>query len=127
MADLLIIALAVGVFVAVARWKRPARPGVWVVLALLTVAWIGANLRDTGWSEELGGQRPPDGLDPLTRSLFYRGWPLAPFMVCSRHGNRFRPGGGEGLVLVFDLLVLFAGLALARFLGDRWPKRRLRS
>lgn len=126
MADLLIIALAVGVFVVVARWKRPARPGVVVVLALLTVAWIGANLRDAGW-RGVWNEEAPGWLDPITRSFFYRGWPLAPFMICVIHGNRFRPGRGEGLVLVFDLLVLFAALALARFLGDRWPKRRLRS
>ncbi len=51
--------------------------------------------------------------------MFYRGWPLAPFMLCLVYFNRFHAGGLEGLVLVFDWLVPIVALFLARFVCER--------
>jgi hypothetical protein len=129
MVDLFTIVFAVVILVVVARRIRPVRPITVFFLALLTGAWIWANLRDSGWQEEWGGDIP-ERSDPVTKAMFYRGWPLAPFMVCLIYFNRFRPSGLEGLVLVFDWLVLIAALCLARFVCERcfhWRDRRTQS
>ena len=121
------IALSVVILAAVARWIRPVRPVTAFFLALLTGVWVWANLRTTGW-QEVWGNDIPEGLDPVTKAMFYRGWPLAPFMLCVIHRNRFSPGGS--LALVFDWLVLFAALCLARFVCERcfhWRDRRTRA
>jgi len=122
MTDIVITAFAVVILVGVTRTSRPTRPGIVVLLVLLTGGWIWANLRTTGW-RGIWGEGAPDGLDPVTKSMFWRGWPLAPFMICLIHGNRFRPNGAEGLVLVVNLLVLFVVLALVAFVGGRWTDR----
>ena len=122
MTYLFVIVSALVILVAVVRWNRPVRPVTAVFLALLTGAWIWANLRNFGWQEEWGGVIP-EGLDPVTRAMFYRGWPLAPFMLCLVHGLKFHPGPGASLALVFDWLVLFVILSLARFVWERCSRR----
>jgi len=118
MLEVLTIAIAVVILAAVARWIRPVRPIIAFFLASLTGVWVWANLRNSGW-QEVWNERAPEGLDPVSKAMFYRGWPLAPFMVCIIYFNRFRPGGLEGLVLVFDWLVLIAALSLASFVCER--------
>jgi hypothetical protein len=118
MVDVFTIVLAVVILVAVARWKRPVRPITAFFLILLTVAWIWANLHDFGWQEELH-EATPESSDPVTRAMFWRGWPLAPCMLCLIERNRLSAGGLEGLALVFDWLVLFLALCLARFVCER--------
>jgi hypothetical protein len=123
MVEVLTIAVAVVILAAVARRVFPARPIAVFFLSLLTGAWIWANLSESGWQEEWGNDFP-EGLDPVTKAMFYRGWPVAPFMVCIIYFNRFRPGGLEGFALVFDWFVLFVALSLARLICERWPHRQ---
>src|SRR6516165_6258298 len=104
MIDLLIFFCAIVTLVAVAWRRRPVRSITVFGLVLLTGVWIWANLRASGWQEEFS-EDTPKGLDPVTRAMFWRGWPLAPVMFCLIQGNRFRPNGLEGLALVFDGLV----------------------
>lgn len=118
MVDVFTIVLAIVILVAVARWKRPVRPITAFILGLITAAWIWANLHDFGWEEEWGNDFP-DGLNPFTKAMFYRGWPVAPFMICLIERNRFQASGLEEVVLVFDWLVLFLALVLARFVCER--------
>jgi hypothetical protein len=96
MVDVFTIVFALIILVAVARRLRPVRPITVFFLALLTGAWIWANLHDFG-SEEEWGNDFPEGLDPVTKAVFYRGWPLAPFMLCLVYFNRFHAGGGVRL------------------------------
>jgi hypothetical protein len=123
MVDAFTIAVAIVILVAVARWLGPVRPITLCVLALLTAAWVFANLRNSGWQEVLN-EGTPQGLDPVTKAMFWRGWPLAPVMVCLIYGNRLRPSGLEGWTLVVDWFVLFLALSLARFLCERCYRRR---
>jgi hypothetical protein len=81
MVEVFTIAFVIVILAAVARRVFPARPITVFFLSLLTGAWIWANLRDSGWQEEWGSDFP-EGLDSVTKTMFYRGWPLAPFMVC---------------------------------------------
>ena len=107
--DLCIGLVAIFTLVRAARWPHPVRPTTAILLTLLTGVLLWANLRNSGW-QEVWNERAPEGLDPVTKAMFYRGWPLAPFMVCISYFNRFQPGGGEGLTLLFDWLVLLAAL-----------------
>jgi hypothetical protein len=122
MTELFIITFAVVAIVTVARWIRPVRPITAFLLALLTGAWIWANLRNSGWQEAFN-ERTPEGLDLVTKSMFWQGWPLAPAMLCLIHGNRLRTNGLERFALVFDWLALILILLLARFVCERCPRR----
>ena len=105
MVEVLTIGIAVVILAVVARSIRPVRPITALFLASLTVVWVGANLLASGWQEECGGEIP-EALDPVTKAMFFRGWPLAPFMVCITYFNRVHPSGLEGSVVVLDWLVL---------------------
>ena len=123
--DLCIGLVAVLTLVRAARPPHPVHPATAILLALLTGVWLWANLRNSGW-EEVWNERAPAALDPVTKAMFYRGWPLAPFMVCISYFNRFQPSGGEGLTLVFDWLVLFAALYATKAACERLLRWRLR-
>ena len=116
--DLCIGLVAVLTLVRAARRPHPVHPTTAILLTLLTGVLLWANLRNSGW-QEVWNERAPEGLDPVTTAMFYRGWPLAPFMVCIIYFNRFRPGGVEGLALVFDWLLLFAALYATKAACER--------
>lgn len=129
--DPCIVLAAVLALARVARRPRPVHPATAVLMALLTAAWLWANLRPTAWQQDFaGGEAAPPGLDPVTTAMFWRGWPLAPFMVCLVQGLRFRPGGLEGGVLVLDaalfLVALYAAKAACERLLLRWRRGDLR-
>jgi hypothetical protein len=124
--DLCIGLVAVLPLVRAARRPHPVHPTTAILLTLLTGVLLWANLRNSGW-QEVWNERAPEGLDPVTKAMFYRGWPLAPFMVCLTHGLRFRFSGVEGCVLVLDgvlfLVALYATKAACERLL-RWRRHR---
>jgi hypothetical protein len=124
MADLLTTAVAIVVLFAFSRLLGPVRRTTAIVLAMLAAASLWANLRASGWQEVLNQVTPHENLDPFTQALFWRGWPVAPVMLCVIHGNRLRPNGAEALAIVFNWLVLFFILALAKLLCERCFGRR---
>ena len=113
-ANILLITFAIVTLAAVARSKHPVRPTTAAFLALLTGGWIWANLRDSGWQDVLNEDTPAK-LDPVTKAMFWRGWPLAPVMICETYFNRLQPSGIEGVALIFNWLVLLVILSLAKF------------
>jgi hypothetical protein len=72
-----------------------------IALMLVSALLLWANLRPDGWkriTDEYGfrtdnpnEQLESTNLDPLTKSLFYRGWPLSPFLFCSGGLTRWHP------------------------------------
>jgi hypothetical protein len=122
--DLCIGLMAVLALVRVTRRPRPVHRTTAFLLALISGVLLWANLRPTGWQEGLGGVDPPEALDPVTRALFWRGWPLSPCMVCLVHGLRFHPSGVEQCALVLDG-VLFAVALLATKTACERRLRRL--
>ncbi|WP_435016217.1 hypothetical protein TA3x_003781 [Tundrisphaera sp. TA3] len=99
------------------------RPTTAILLTLLTGAWLWANLRDPGWQADLNVDAP-EGLDPITKAMFYRGWPLAPFMICPTRGMTFHPTGMEGLALILDGACLLVALYATKAACDGLLRRR---
>jgi hypothetical protein len=112
-ADAVVILAAFVVLVGVVKYPRRVHPATGILLALVAGTLLWANLRPTGWQREFN-EMPPDQLDPVTKSMFYRGWPLSPFMVCPIYFMKFQPGDGavhgalvlDGVLFAVVLLVV---------------------
>src|SRR3954447_3740088 len=78
--DWSVIGVALLILIRAARQPQPVHRTTAILLTLLTGILLWANLRPSGWQEEFGGDSPPE-LDAITRTMFWRGWPLSPFMV----------------------------------------------
>jgi hypothetical protein len=108
--DAVVALAAFGTLVGVVRYPRRVHRTTGVLLTLIAVALLWANLRPTGWQKEQG-LGTPSGMDPITEKMFWRGWPLSPFMVCLVHGMKFHPEPPlEQAILVFDGMVFVAVL-----------------
>ncbi len=119
MVDLLIVTLAILALVTVASRPRRARPATALLLALLAGILLWANLRSTGWQEELGGYDAPVNLDLITKAMFWRGWPLCPCMVCLFDLKGSHPSGVEPCALVLDGAILVVALFLTKAACER--------
>jgi hypothetical protein len=118
--------VAVLTLVHVARRPHPVRPTTAILLTLLTGVLLWANLRDSGW-HAVWNEDAPEGLDPVTKAMFYRGWPLAPFNFCLVHGLRFHPSGLEQCVLALDGVVFLVALFTTKAACEpllAWRRRR---
>jgi hypothetical protein len=99
------------VLIRAVRRPHPVHLTTTILLTLLTGILLWANLRPTVWQEDFGGGTDaPTTLDPITKAMFWRGWPLSPCMVCLIHSMKFHPSGIEGCVLVFDGVLFLAAL-----------------
>src|SRR5690242_17622026 len=87
-----VIGMALLILIRAARRPQPVHRTTAILLTLLTGILLWANLRESGWEAEWGGPIAP-GLDPITRAMFWRGWPLSPFMFCLFHGMKYHPSG----------------------------------
>lgn len=123
-ADAVVILAAFVVLVGVVKYPRRVHPATGILLALVAGTLLWANLRPTGWQREFN-QMPPDQLDPVTKSMFYRGWPLPPCMVCLVHGMRFDPSDGAvHLALVFDGVLFAVALFVVKGVCELCFRRR---
>jgi hypothetical protein len=104
-----IIVMAFLVLIHAVRRPHPAHLTTTILLTLLTGILLWANLRPSVWREEWGGFDTPSELDPITKAMFWRGWPLSPFMICV-DGLRFRHIGISVFALVFDGLLFLVAL-----------------
>jgi len=123
--DLSFIGLALLILIHAARRPQPVHQTTAILMTLLTGDLLWANLRPTAWQEEFGGVDCPPGLDPVTRAMFWRGWPLAPCMVCLIHGLRFHPGGVEQCILALDGAIFLVALYATKATGElilRWRR-----
>jgi hypothetical protein len=116
------------VLIRAVRRPQPVHLTTTILLTLLAGILLWANLRPTVWQEEFGGGiDAPTGLDPITKAMFWRGWPLSPCMICLIHGMRLHPSGIEGCVLVFDGVLFLVALFAAKAVCEscfRWLQHR---
>lgn len=97
-----------------------------IALALLAGILLWANLRPTRWEREFCEVAPRE-LNHATNQMFWRGWPVCPWMLCTYHQMAFDPiGGCPEAALVFDG-VLFASILLAAKFACEHCLRRLKS
>jgi hypothetical protein len=84
---------------------RSAKSLVFIVVAV-GFLWLNLTVNRTE-----GKLKPPDELGPITRYLFYRGWPLSPWMACSFHGGKWHPDEGFiWITLALDAAILCVSL-----------------
>jgi hypothetical protein len=125
--DCWVIGVAIFILIRAVRRPQPVHRTTAILLALLTGVLLWANLRPTGWQEEFGGVDSPLELDPITKAMFWRGWPLSPCMVCLVHGLKFHPSGIEQCVLAFDGFLFVAAIFATRAVCERslrWLQHR---
>jgi hypothetical protein len=123
--DCSVIGMALLILIRAARRPHPVHQTTAILLTLLTGILLWANLRPTGWQEELNVEAPAE-LDPVTKAMFWRGWPLSPFMICI-DGLRCRPSPIAGCLLVFDGILFVVALFATRAVSERcfrWLQHR---
>src|SRR6516225_988991 len=77
--------------------------------------WL--NLRIPGWLEEyrFNTNRPPESLDPITKFLFFRGWPFTPCAYCYTNLSGWHPDRSDGYVQLAayaDVIIFILVLAI---------------
>ena len=119
--DLAVIGLAIVILIRAVRRPHPVHRTTAILMTLLTGVSLWANLRPTALQGDFGNVDGPPGLDPVTRALFWRGWPLPPCVVCV-DGLRFRPGSAAAARWA---LALDGGLFLVALYATRATCERL--
>ena len=125
--DATIIALGLVALAWVIRRPEPVRPTTAIILTAVTAIALWANLRPTGAEYGYGDDhhRALGNLDPVTKALFWRGWPLSPYMLCPDYHLTFHPEGAFiQQALVYDAVLILAALVAVRFLCERCFGRR---
>jgi hypothetical protein len=115
--DAIVCLAALIVAGCLARWPQSVRPTSAVLMTLGAAILLWANLRPTGWDHEFQCL-PPQGLDPITQALFWRGWPLCPCMFSLIIGLKFHSDGAS-FALLFDAVVFLANLIAVKVVSER--------
>jgi hypothetical protein len=99
-----------------------------VVLTIVAGALIWANLRPIDWELQFD-VNPPDGLDPITRAMFWRGWPICPFMLCRMQHMAFQPSGPlpAGALVINAFTLVAALMAVKAVCGRCFPPHERRA
>ena len=82
--DATVSLIALTLLVCVMRYPRRVHPVTGVALLAVAAILLWANLRPTRWESEFD-QYPPRELTLLTKGMFWRGWPVCPWMLCRMH------------------------------------------
>jgi len=117
--DAVLVLAAIVVLVGIIEYPRRVHPATGILLTLVAGTLLWANLRTTGWAREFD-LRPLDQLDLVTKSMFYRGWPLCPWMFCGWRHMQFDPNGSSlaGGALVLDGVVFAIALFVTRIASE---------
>lgn len=93
-----------------------------VTLIVLLVIGAGLFLLNLHVPESISKtyliDRPPEGIDPVTSFMFFRGWPLHPCDYCVGSIARWDPDWRVEAVAVLDLVVFLATLAAMAGIGE---------
>jgi hypothetical protein len=65
-------------------------------------------------------------VDPITKKVFFRGWPFSPWMFCLFHGMKFHPeeSGGIHIAWLFNGLVAILILSPVAVICESWCRHR---
>ncbi len=123
-AEAIVILAGIVITVGVMEWPRRVCLPTGIVLMVVAGTLLWANLRTTGWQKALN-VLPPEELDLVARNMFFRGWPIAPFMTCPSHGMTFDPSEiGVHWILFLDAAVFAVVLGFTRIVGEFCLRKR---
>ena len=112
-ADAVVALAAIVILVVVIEYPSRVHLPTGILLTIVAGVLLWANLRPTQWAREFD-QWPPEGLDAVAESMFFRGWPLPAFVICPFRHMQFEPNNAAVyLILVLD------GIAYVIALTDR--------
>jgi hypothetical protein len=102
-----------------------------VIIAVCPLLWLNTH-PPTDWKLLTANNQlhPPKTLDPLSKAMFYKGWPLSPCMFCSLRNLRWDPDdvGGVYFALLIDIgVILVVGVVsglISEFCIRRFQKRK---
>ena len=120
-ADAIVVLAAVLVLVCITRYPHRVHRITSVVMTIIAGALLWLNLRPTRWQERLY-ENPPEYLDPVSNAVFYRGWPVGPWMICDHQNLSVRHGGGGAVP--FDGLFYAVAIVAVRGVCESYFRRR---
>ncbi len=91
-ADAAITLMALTLLLAVIRCPPQAHWVTGILLTAVATLMLWANLRPTRWESEFD-VNPPEQLVSFTHEMFWRGWPVCPWMFCGERHMGFDAGG----------------------------------
>ena len=113
-ADAAITLMTLMLLLAVIRCPPEACRVTGVVLTVVAIILLWVNLRPTGWESQFC-QQLPGSLDPVTKAMFWRGWPVCPWMLCGwRHMTLDVEHGLPEAAMALNGLVFLATLFAAK-------------
>jgi hypothetical protein len=122
--DAVVILAAIVVVVGVMEYPRRVHLATGILLTVVAGLLLWANLRPTRWEKEFGVSTP-DQLDPVAKSMFCRGWPLSPCLICIHHHMTVDPSDPAiYLALTSDGIVFVAALFVTRGICGLCFRRR---
>jgi hypothetical protein len=120
-ADAVVALVASLILVGVLVFPCRVHPVTGILLTLVAGILLWA-----GWETEFN-ELPPEQLNLVPKSMFYRGWPLSPWMICSVHMMQFYANDTEAYVaLIADGVAFAAALFVTRGVCGLCFRRRSR-
>jgi len=129
--DAVVALAAIVVLVGIMEYPRRVHLLTGILLTLVAGILLWANLRtERHWGSLTPNQLDPVAksmLDPMAESMFFRGWPFCPCMVCPISGWKFYPSElGVYDILVLDGIVFVAALFVTRGICGLCLPRRVK-
>ena len=124
-ADAMVTLFAVALLVCVMRYPQRVDLATGAFLVLVAGILLWANLRPTRWESEFD-VLPPKQLASFTQKMFWRGWPVCPWMFC---GWRHMGFDAEGCFVEAAFVVngvIYAVVLIAAKVMFEWCFRRRR-
>ena len=122
--DALVILAGIVVVVGIMEYPRRVHLATGILLTVVAGVLLWANLRPTQWAREFDAL-PPEGLDAVPESMFFRGWPLPAFAICPIRHMRFEPNNAAVyLILVLDGVAYMIALLIVRVACEFCFRRR---
>jgi hypothetical protein len=127
--DAFLVLAAIAFLLFILGYPRRAHPATYVVVALVGAALLWANLRDNGYQRRYLLQGPDASdvtLDPITYSMFLRGWPICPSMVCLQNlrTSHFKGDPTPQIALFIDGAVFVVAVVVVRFVCEWCVRKR---
>jgi hypothetical protein len=93
-----------------------------MVAIAIPLVWLNLRINPEARSA-FNIDNAPNDVDPVTRFLFFRGWPFTPCMYCFLSG-KWHPDATVQMAAFADLLILIGGVIIVGFIYEWYFRRR---